>query len=74
MLAGQLSDLQAYAQQRTAELGIEPGHVPARVQEFVKGSAAHAEHKSPELGDSGSPLWPLASGSSGSLLRKEPLS
>ena len=37
MLADQLSDLQAYAGQRTAELGIEPGHVPARVPEFLKG-------------------------------------
>ncbi|HEY6313561.1 MAG TPA: hypothetical protein VIY52_22535 [Streptosporangiaceae bacterium] len=39
MLADQLRDLQAYGQQRTAELGIEPGDVPARVQEFLKGSA-----------------------------------
>ena len=28
MLADQLRDLQAYGQQRTAELGIEPGDVP----------------------------------------------
>ena len=39
MLADQLRDLQAYGQQRTAELGIEPGDVPARVQEFLKDSA-----------------------------------
>ena len=39
MLADQLRDLQAYGQQRTAELGIEPGDVTARVQEFLKTSA-----------------------------------
>jgi hypothetical protein len=39
MLADQLRDLQAYGQQRSAELGIEPGDVPARVQEFLKSSA-----------------------------------
>jgi hypothetical protein len=39
MLADQLRDLQAYGQQRTAELGIEPADVPARVQEFLKGNA-----------------------------------
>lgn len=39
MLADQLRDLQAYGQQRSAELGIEPGDVPARVQEFLKTSA-----------------------------------
>jgi hypothetical protein len=32
MLADQLSDLQAYARQRTAELGVEPGHVPAEIE------------------------------------------
>lgn len=36
MLAEQLRDLQAYGQQRTAELGLEPTEVPARVQEFLK--------------------------------------
>jgi len=41
MLADQLRDLQAYGQQRTAELGIEPGDVPARVQKFLKSSAGH---------------------------------
>jgi hypothetical protein len=41
MLADQLRDLQAYGQQRSAELGIEPGDVPARVQEFLKSSARH---------------------------------
>ena len=41
MLADQLRDLQAYGQQRTAELGIEPADVPARVQEFLKSGAEH---------------------------------
>jgi hypothetical protein len=36
MIADQLRETQAYGQQRTAELGIEPGDVPARVQEFMK--------------------------------------
>jgi hypothetical protein len=39
MLADQLRDLQAYGQQRSAQLGIEPGDVAARVQEFLKTSA-----------------------------------
>lgn len=43
MLADQLRDLQAYGQQRTAELGIEPADVSARVQEFLKGDAEHGE-------------------------------
>jgi hypothetical protein len=42
MLADQLRDLQAYGQQRTAELGIEPGDVPARIEEFLKSSASHS--------------------------------
>lgn len=37
MLAEQLRDLQAYGQQRTAELGIEPADVPDRIREFLKG-------------------------------------
>jgi hypothetical protein len=37
MLAEQLRDLQAYGQQRTAELGVEPADVPDRVREFLKG-------------------------------------
>jgi hypothetical protein len=37
MLADQLRELQAYGQQRTAELGMEPADVSARVQEFLKG-------------------------------------
>src|SRR5712691_4292921 len=41
MLADQLRDLQAYGQQRTAELGIEPADVPARVREFLKGGTGH---------------------------------
>jgi hypothetical protein len=36
MLADQLRELQAYGQQRTAELGIEPADVSARVHEFMK--------------------------------------
>ena len=39
MLADQLRDLQAYGQHRTAELGIEPADIPARVQELLKGNA-----------------------------------
>jgi hypothetical protein len=39
MLADQLRDLQAYGQQRTAALGSEAADVPARVQEFLEGSA-----------------------------------
>jgi|SRR5579859_1962272 len=39
MLADQLRELQAYGQQRTAELGIEPADVSARVQEFLKSGA-----------------------------------
>jgi hypothetical protein len=39
MIADRLRESQAYGQQRTAELGIEPAEVPARVQEFLKGSA-----------------------------------
>lgn len=37
MIANQLRETQAYGQQRTAELGIDPADVPARVQEFLKG-------------------------------------
>jgi hypothetical protein len=37
MIASQLRESQAYGQQRTAELGIEPADVPALVQEFLKG-------------------------------------
>jgi hypothetical protein len=43
MLADQLRVLQAYGQRRTAELGIEPADVPARVEEFLKGNAEHTE-------------------------------
>ena len=39
MIADQLRESQAYGQQRIAELGIEPAEVPARVQQFLKGSA-----------------------------------
>jgi hypothetical protein len=37
MIANQLREAQAYGQQRTAELGIDPAEVPARIQEFLKG-------------------------------------
>jgi hypothetical protein len=37
MIADQLREAQAYGQQRTAELGIDPAEVPARVQAFLKG-------------------------------------
>jgi hypothetical protein len=39
MIADRLRESQAHGQQRIAELGIEPAEVPARVQEFLKGSA-----------------------------------
>lgn len=39
MIADQLRDAQAYGQQRTAELGIDPADVPAQVREFLKGSS-----------------------------------
>jgi hypothetical protein len=42
MLADQLRELQAYGQQRTAGLGIDPADVPARVQEFLKNGARPA--------------------------------
>lgn len=38
MIADRLREAQAYGQQRTAELGIDPADVPARVQEFLKGT------------------------------------
>jgi hypothetical protein len=43
MLAEQLRDLQAYGQQRTAELGIDPTQVPERIQEFLKSEAGRAD-------------------------------
>jgi hypothetical protein len=43
MLAEQLREIQAYGQQHSAQLGIEPGQTPARVQEFLKGRAQPAE-------------------------------
>ena len=36
MIADQLREAQAYGQQRTAELGIDPPDIPARVQKFLK--------------------------------------
>jgi hypothetical protein len=41
MLADQLRELQAYGQQRTAELGIAPADVPGRVQEFPEEPREH---------------------------------
>jgi hypothetical protein len=38
MIADQLREAQAYGQQRTAELSINPSDVPARVQDFLKGT------------------------------------
>jgi hypothetical protein len=43
MLAEQLRELQAYGQQRTAQLGIDPAQVPTRIQEFLKGETGHAD-------------------------------
>lgn len=40
MIANQLREAQAYGQQRTAELGVDPADVPTRIQEFLKGSRA----------------------------------
>jgi hypothetical protein len=37
MIAEQLRESQAYGQQRTAEMGVEPGDVPARIQNFLRG-------------------------------------
>jgi hypothetical protein len=41
MLADQLRELQMYGQQRTAELGMDPADIPARVQGFLKNGAGH---------------------------------
>jgi hypothetical protein len=41
MIADQLREAQAYGQQKTAELGIEPRDVSAQVQTFLKGSPGH---------------------------------
>ncbi|MGH3275843.1 MAG: hypothetical protein ACRDNZ_16155 [Streptosporangiaceae bacterium] len=43
MLADQLRGMQAYGQQRTAELSIDPSEVPARVRDFLKGTAGPSE-------------------------------
>lgn len=43
MIADQLRESQAYGQQRTAEMGVEPGDVPAQVQNFLKGSGGASE-------------------------------
>jgi hypothetical protein len=43
MLAEQLRGLQAYGQQRSAQLGIDPAQVPERIQEFLKGEARATE-------------------------------
>jgi hypothetical protein len=39
MLAEQLREVQAYGQQRSAQLGIDPAQVPERIQEYLKGEA-----------------------------------
>jgi hypothetical protein len=43
MIADQLREAQAYGQQRTAELDIEPADIPGQVQNFLKGSAGRKE-------------------------------
>ena len=43
MLAEQLREAQAYGQQRSARLGIDPAQVPERIQEFLKAEAGPAE-------------------------------
>jgi hypothetical protein len=43
MLAEQLREMQAYGQQRSAQVGIEPGQTPVRIQEFLKGHAEPEE-------------------------------
>jgi hypothetical protein len=43
MLAEQLREVQAYGQQRSAQLGIDPAQLPARIQEFLKGEARTTE-------------------------------
>jgi hypothetical protein len=40
MIADQLRESQAYGQQRTAEMGIEPSDVQTRVQNFLKFSTS----------------------------------
>ena len=42
MIADQLREAQAYGQQRTAELGVDPAEIPARIQQFLKGSQARS--------------------------------
>ncbi len=39
MLAEQLREVQAYGQQRSAQLGIDPAQVPERIREYLKGEA-----------------------------------
>jgi hypothetical protein len=43
MIADQLREAQSYGQQRTAELGIDPADVPARIQGFLKGSSREGQ-------------------------------
>lgn len=43
MIADQLRESQAYGQQRTAEMGVEPGDVPAQVQNFLKDPSGASE-------------------------------
>jgi hypothetical protein len=39
MIASQLREAQAYGQERMTALGIDPADVPAKIQEFMKGTA-----------------------------------
>jgi hypothetical protein len=43
MIADQLRESQAYGQQRSAEMGVEPSDVPAKVQNFLKGPGRASE-------------------------------
>jgi hypothetical protein len=43
MIADQLRESQAYGQQRTAEMGVEPADVAARVQNFLKASGGASQ-------------------------------
>jgi hypothetical protein len=38
MIADRLREAQAYGQQHTAELGIDPAGIPGQVQQFLKGT------------------------------------
>ena len=62
MIADQLREAQAYGQQRTAELGIDPSDVPARIQELLKAAPESkqggvASSLSPRLSSTTSTSW-----------------